>query len=111
MIGLLEGLYYAYAAKTGGNDEKERVGKLLRQARAELAVERVFGAEWWGEGGWRYEVVGHEDGEGEVTWMEVMGQHPVVRGWERRVGEEVERRGVRRGVFEGVGWDGGRVEG
>ncbi len=83
------------------------MGKLVRQAREELSVERVFGREWWGDGGWRYEVVGGE----EVTWMEVVGQHPVVRVWEGRVGGEVEGRGVGVGVFEGEGWEGGRVGG
>lgn len=144
MIGLLEGFWGYYeriggdkegGERDGGNGGKEgdgerervRIGKLLRQAREELAVERVFGAEWWGEGGWRYEVFGGGQGDGkgdgggryevvgdkngEVTWKEVVDQHPVVREWERRVGEELERLGVRRGVFEGEGWEGGRVGG
>ena len=85
------------------------MGKLLRKAREELSVERVFGREWWdgeGDGGWRYDV----EGEGEeVTWMEVVGQHPVVKKWEGVVMEEAERGGIRRGVFEGEGWEGGRV--
>ena len=128
MVGSLEGLW-ACAVKDGGDEgergegkedegyggegerEREKIGKLLKQAREELAIERIFGAEWWGEGGWRYEVVGEGKGEGEVTWKEVVDQHPVVREWERRVGEEVERRGVRRGVFEGREWEGERVEG
>ena len=130
MVGVLEGLYAPYLLKNGGDEkiggerkkeqgdggnenerERARIGKLLRQAREELAIEKVFGGEWWGEGGWRYEVVGEGKGEGEVTWKEVVDQHPVVRKWERRVGEEVERRGVRRGVFEGREREGGRVEG
>ena len=88
------------------------MGKLVRRAREELCVERVFGREWWGEdGGWRYEVVGKTEEGGEVTWTEVVDQHPVVRMWEGRVGGEVERRGVGVGVLEGEGWEGGRVGG
>ena len=127
LIGMLEGLYACACSGCtdgggGGRDdekvkqkekERERVGKLVRKAREELSVERVFGREWWdgsGDGGWRYEVGGAKgEREVEVTRMEVVEGHPVVRGWEGVVAEEVERRGVRRGVFEGEGWEGGRV--
>lgn len=114
---MLEGLSACSTDRAVGGedqkDEKGRLGKLVRKAREELSVERVFGREWWDgneDGGWRYEVEGEGEGK-EVTWGMVVEAHPVVREWEGVVREEVERGGVRRGVFEGEGWERGRVEG
>lgn len=79
----------------------------MTEASDELRIEGVFEKEWWGEDGvWRYEVSG--EGE-EVTFEEVVGWHPVVKRWEARVKDEVERSGVRVGQFEGLEWEKGRV--
>jgi hypothetical protein len=105
ILGALEGLW---SACTGLCEEKERQRKLLREAREGLRLERVFGKEWWGEDGvWRYEVQG--EGE-EVTFEEVVGWHPLVKRWEERVKDELERAGVTRGRFEGVEWEKGRMD-
>lgn len=98
--------------KGEGEEAYEEVRKVWMCARGELAVERVFGREFWdGEGGWRYEVQkeGGGEGEGEITFQEVVEQHPLVRKWVERVRVEMRRWGVREGVFEGEEWERGRV--
>lgn len=144
VLGVLEGLYIALGrGRTGvgerveGKGERERVGAMLKAAREELSVERVFGGEWWrGDGSWGYEVLGEAGGEGEgngegkeegtgveevtgkgwgtgeVTFKEVVEGHPVVREWVGRVRREMERWGIREdGGFGGVEWEAGRLEG
>jgi len=120
--------------------ERERVWRMVEDARRELGVERVFG----GDGSWGYEVLGEEGrvgggGEGEVngegkredrregdgeeevvgkgwgkgegTFKEVVEGHPVVREWVGRVRGEMERWGIREdGGFGGAEWEAGRVE-
>lgn len=104
ILGALEGLWGSY---DGQCEEKDRLRRLLREAREELKIERVFGKEFWGEDGvWTYEVVG--TGE-EATFLEVAVQHPVIRKWDGRIGEEVRRAGVKVGRFEGSDWEAGRV--
>lgn len=125
----------------GIKKERERVGKMLKEAREKLGVERVFGGEWWGGDGWGYKILGEpaesESGEaneeegrkgkeegkeegggdeawgkGEVTFKEVVDSHPVVRQWVGRVRREMERWGIREdGGFGGEEWEAGRVEG
>ncbi|KAL2043059.1 hypothetical protein N7G274_004118 [Stereocaulon virgatum] len=122
LLGVLEGLRGACGRGTdvrsgekdikeaGGKErQRQRMGQLLGEARQELAVEGIFGSEWWGEDGvWRYEVKAEEPG-GNVTFREVVLQHPVVRRWEGVVRVEVERAGIRAGNFEGKEWEGGSV--
>lgn len=79
----------------------------MRKAREELGIESVFGKEWWGEDGvWRYEVHGEVE---DVTFEEVVRWHPLMKKWSANVEEEIERAGVRRGRFEGVEWEKGRL--
>lgn len=81
--------------------------KVGERARDELAIGRLFGREWWGgDGVWVYEVQG--EGE-EVTFREVVGQHPVVSRWAACIAEEIDLAGVRMGRFEGGEWERGRV--
>ena len=117
--------------------ERERVWRMVKDAREELGVERVFG----GGGSWGYgglgeegeegrvggegegkredrregdgeeEVVGKGWGKGEVMFKEVVEGHPVVREWVGRVRGEMERWGIREdGGFGGAEWEAGRVE-
>lgn len=109
----------------GMEEERDRVGRMLKDAREELSVERVFGGEWWRgyeflgeavgegrvgrdgevngegkeegsrEGNGEEEVTGKGWGKGEVTFKEVVEGHPVVREWVGRVRGEMERWGVR----------------
>lgn len=81
----------------------------MREARDDLRIERIFGREWWGKDGiWMYEVIG--EGE-EVTFDEVAKWHPFVKKWGEEVEEEMQRAAVRKGIFEGVEWERGRMEG
>ena len=107
MLGALEGVWGAYGKDAKVYLEERRLGKLVGEARKELSIEGIFGKDWWGEDGvWRYEVVGKEE---EVLFQEVVDAHPLLRKWEGVVEEEVERAGVRVGVFEGEEWESGRV--
>ena len=102
--GTLEGLCSTYL-----QDSEERKGlkQLLKEAREQLAIEKIFGKEWWGEDGiWKYEVRGTE---GEVTFREVVDAHPLVRRWVERVDQEMKIAGVEVGRFEGKEWEEGRV--
>lgn len=106
-------------------EERERVGRMLKDAREGLSMERVFGGEWWRgyeflgeavgegrvgrdgevngegkeeesrEGNGEEEVTGKGWGKGEVTFKEVVEGHPVVREWVGRVRGEMERWGIR----------------
>ena len=87
--------------------EEQRLRGLLGKAREELALERIFGREWWTEDGvWGFHVPGEE---GEVTWRKVVDAHPVVGKWDGVVSEEMRRAGVERGGFEGEEWEAGRI--
>ena len=80
---------------------------LMKEAREHLAVEKVFGREWWGEDGiWIYEVQGKQE---EVTFHEVADAHPLVKRWTQRVDYEMNMAGLKAGNFEGRGWEEGRV--
>lgn len=104
ILGTLEGLWAAYDTQSG---EKSRLSKLLRQAREELRIEKVFAPEYWNKNGiWTYEVVSEQD---EPTFEEVAQQHPVVRKWDERVKEEVNNAGLKLGRFEGSEWEAGRI--
>lgn len=114
VLGVLEGLWGAFAKAARGDwvaIERERLGGVLREARAELVMERVFGKEWWAEDGvWRFEVEVEGEGEGgEVTFEMVADKHPLLEKWSLRVSEEMRRLGVHEGRFEGEEWESGRV--
>lgn len=80
-FGLLTG--WVLGVAEGLRDEK-----LCAEATAELALEKIFGKEYFDERGvWKYEV-------GEETLDRVVERHPVVVKWVRRVKEEARRRGL-----------------
>ena len=104
ILGALEGLWRAFRTQY---EQKERLGALLKQAREQLGLEKVFAKEYWDEDGiWTYAV--KAEGE-EPSFQEVVGQHPVVKEWSERVEEEMESAGVRLGKFEGSEWEAGRI--
>lgn len=95
--------------------ELDEAKKMLKEAREALAVEKLFARQYWNaDGTWGYEVRGSGgdggDGEGDVTFLEVVEQHPLIVEWTRRAREEMKRWGIREGVFEGVEWEAGRVD-
>jgi hypothetical protein len=115
VLGVLEGLCGALRPSTegtsaeGNKGERERLQRVLGEAREALKLEKVFGREWWGEDGvWRY-AVEDKEGEGEVTFEEVADQHPLIGEWVVRVKEEMRRLGVDEGRFGGKEWEEGRV--
>lgn len=104
ILGAIEGLYSAHPQ---GSEERKGLKKLVKEAREQLAIEKVFGREWWGEDGtWRYQVEGEEE---EATFREVVDAHPLVRRWLERVDQEMKIAGVTVGRFEGREWEQGRV--
>ncbi|KAL2112226.1 hypothetical protein VUR80DRAFT_8286 [Thermomyces stellatus] len=80
ILGLLEGIHEAVG----------RDGDLVKRAREELAVDKVFGKEFWYEDGtWRFEVE-----KEDIIFADVAEAHPLVRKWEGIVEEEVQRWGI-----------------
>ena len=105
VLGVLEGLAMAVAVD-GSEGDGEYLQGLLEEARRELGVVSVFGAEYWdGEGVWRYEVSRGEgkdgDVEGEIVFADVAGAHPLVRKWEGVLEGEARRWGVDLEVLSG----------
>ena len=96
ILGVAEGL--SHLQEEGGG------GWRWEEAERELAVENVFGREWFGEGGvWKYDV-GEEEGEGEgVTLDRIVERHPLVRKWVERVRQGARRLGLE---VEELGLDG-----
>lgn len=104
ILGALQGLCSAHSQ---GSEGGKGLRQLLKEAREHLAIEKIFGREWWGEDGiWRYDVQGREE---EVTFREVVDAHPLVRRWVERVDQEMKIAGVKMGRFEGREWEEGRV--
>ena len=97
------------ALKEGREEQREEIQGILKKARVELDLRMVFGKEFWcGDGTWAYEVVG-DAGEGDVTFEEVAGAHPLVRRWEERLRELMEKWVVDIGRVKGEEWEKGRV--
>ncbi|CAF9909064.1 Essential protein Yae1, N terminal [Imshaugia aleurites] len=104
ILGALEGLCSAHLQES---EERKALKQLVKNAREHLAIEKLFGREWWGEDGtWKYEVQGTEE---EVTFREVVDSHPLVKRWVERVDQELNIAGVQVGRFEGEEWEEGRV--
>jgi hypothetical protein len=103
VLGLLEGVVNALPAEA---ERRKEVEGMLAEARKELDVVSVFGREYWdGEGVWKYEVK-DDGGEGEVLFSDIAGAHPLVRKWEGRLREVVERWGIDVKVLEEEDGDG-----
>ncbi|CAF9903771.1 MAG: Essential protein Yae1, N terminal [Alectoria fallacina] len=104
ILGVLEGLWSAHPHE---GEKRRTSGQLVKEARKDLAVEKIFGREWWREDGiWRYQVVGMEE---EVTFREVVDAHPLVRRWAEMVDREIKIADVKMGRFEGSEWEDGRM--
>ena len=94
--------------------ERERVRALLLRSRKDLALETVFGKEWWGEDGvWKYLVHDADgrdvDGDGDLTFEQIARCHPLLSKWGAIVDKEMENAGVDRDKFEGAEWERGRI--
>lgn len=145
MLGVLEGLCAAFVrgergrkdeseegkdeagrAEGGKEEEAKRLTKLLAEAKTELALEKVFGKDWWGEDGtWKFAVepasaaggsdkghqnIDHNDDEGEeVTFVDVADQHPLLARWSLVIRAEMHRMGIQDTIFEGEDWESGRI--
>lgn len=104
LLGALEGLCLAHSHESEG---RERLARLVKDARAQLALDQIFGREWWSEDGiWKYEVQGNEE---DVTFRDVVDAHPIMRRWVEKVEHEMEIAGVKVGRFQGREWEEGRV--
>ncbi|MCJ1397603.1 Essential protein Yae1, N terminal [Xylographa trunciseda] len=115
-------------AATGAVDQAptdyERIARLRRQAAAELDLQRVFGAEFWGADGlWSWAVPGPtteggagdgmepgKDADDDVTFEEVAAAHPLIREWSSAVEEVMREWGLEREVWAGDEWEAGRVD-
>lgn len=104
LLGTLKGTLAASRQKESTQEGKQRevrLERMLREAQAALAVEKVFGRDVWREDGmWGYHVPGHGGGEesdavgtgdreGEESFEQVVESHPLMREWVKRVEGEV----------------------
>ena len=106
ILGALEGLCTAHPHESA---ERKELAQLMKAAREQLTIEKIFGREWWGEDGiWRYEVQGTEE---EVTFHKVVDAHPLVKSWAERVETEMSTAGIKLGRFLGDEWEQGRQGG
>ncbi|MCJ1420763.1 Essential protein Yae1, N terminal [Xylographa parallela] len=107
----------------------ERLMRLRHQAAAELYLQRIFGAEFWGPDGlWSWVVPVPTEGSDlgdvergsaatlateaageDVTFETVAAAHPLIRKWSALVQEVMRKWGVREGVWAGEEWEAGRV--
>ncbi|KAL8973110.1 MAG: hypothetical protein Q9183_000179 [Haloplaca sp. 2 TL-2023] len=113
ILGVLEGLCHAdrssnpqprIAGESGGKGkasgeiDTQRLKGLLIQAKEELMVSHLFGKDYWkSDGLWEYQVQGQEE---DVTFWEVVNQHPVIHKWLGTIKEEVQKAGLQ-GLEEG----------
>jgi hypothetical protein len=64
--------------------------RAVRDAYCELAVETVYGKEWWDEGGvWKWEVEGDA-----VSFDKVVDAFPLLKKWSERVQALAVERGL-----------------
>ncbi|KAL6713478.1 Essential protein Yae1, N terminal [Lecanora helva] len=104
IFGALEGLY---SAQCGQREHREKLQKLFKQAQEQLELVNIFSKNYWDERGvWKYDVEGKGE---EVTFQEVVNQHPIIRIWDGKVEEQMAVAGVKSGRFEGEEWEAGRV--
>ena len=104
LLGALEGLSCAYRTH---RHESDRFNSLIKQARREMEIEKIFAKEYWDKDGiWTYHVIAEAE---EASFQEVADQHPTVRKWGGTVGDEIEKAGLKLGRFEGADWEAGRI--
>jgi hypothetical protein len=108
ILGVLEGVHEAVktAAGSGPSEqwgvEKKRVEGLFTDAKDELSIKRVLGAEYWtDEGVWKYKVEGEEEGK-EVVFPDVVRAHPLIRKWQGIMDGELHRWGLDLGIMDRV---------
>ncbi|KAF7877257.1 hypothetical protein EAF04_000940 [Stromatinia cepivora] len=107
VIGILEGVFAAVSVSASKSEDTEwtkekcRLEELFKNAKEELNAEKVFAREWWGEDGiWKFEVPGEKEGK-EVVFPDVSAAHPLLKRWERLVGEEIQRWSLDLELMEG----------
>ncbi|CAD0115129.1 unnamed protein product [Aureobasidium uvarum] len=96
LLGVLEGIVRCISASAAiSTGVKEGVIAKFVAAREELALQSLFGREWFGEDGiWKFEVLGEGREEEEVTFRDVAEAHPVLVKWGREVEGLKKRFGV-----------------
>ncbi|KAL8903589.1 MAG: hypothetical protein Q9171_007352 [Xanthocarpia ochracea] len=115
ILGLLEALCIADGVRKAQKPNEEgrgitkgdgqRFQRLLVQAKEELNIQKLCGEEYWrSDGIWAYEVQG-KAGEEDVTFWEVVDQHPAIRKWLEKVRDEMRNLGIENAEegFSGVG--------
>ncbi|KAL9036978.1 MAG: hypothetical protein Q9180_003988 [Flavoplaca navasiana] len=115
ILGVLEGLHNAGGIKREQKSSEKGVGvtredgqrfeDMLVQARKELKIEKLCGQEYWkSDGIWAYEVHG-KAGDQNITFWDVVDQHPVVKKWLGKVRDEARKLGIENAEegFSGVG--------
>jgi hypothetical protein len=108
ILGILEGVYEAIktSASSGSSEqweaEKRRLEGLFTDAKDELSIKRVLGAEYWtDEGIWKYKVEGEEEGK-EVVFPDVVRAHPLIGKWQGIMDGELQRWGLDLGIMDRV---------
>ena len=108
ILGVLEGLSNACKTRReqkSGVEGVQRFEDMLMQAREELKIEKLCGQEYWkSDGIWAYEVHG-KAGDQNITFWDVVDQHPLVRKWLGKVRDEARKLGIENAGegFSGVG--------
>jgi hypothetical protein len=90
-VGYILGFFQGCETALRGHDKQmwQEAKGLLDTAHAELAIQEILGKTWVDEEGiWKWEVHGEDE---EVTFKEVAEQHPVLRGWMKKVDEVAEK--------------------
>ncbi|KAK6522004.1 Essential protein Yae1, N terminal [Arthrobotrys megalospora] len=101
IVGTINGLLASLdknTGLTGGGEDREALKEQLQRhkkvretARQELALEKVFGKEYFGEDGvWKWSA---ED-DGDMTFDDIVLQHPLVVKWGIIVKEQAEGFGL-----------------
>lgn len=95
LLGLLEGMEEALRTSS----ESTAAQSQLAEAREDLAVEKLFSADYWApDGNWKYEVAAAQGGD--VLFEHVAAEHPLVRKWTAKVDGLVETYKVNLAIFD-----------
>lgn len=93
-LGVLEGICRALQSQLESNERHtdehvtstyQEAKTSLSQARKDLAIQSLFGPNYFGADGiWTYDVPG-QDQEDQVTFQEVSDAHPLVQKWTKNI--------------------------
>ncbi|KAI1170429.1 hypothetical protein F4777DRAFT_583929 [Nemania sp. FL0916] len=105
ILGLLDGFRAAVTeaeaeaeAEARLADESARIHALFSRAVAELQPDNLFTPEFWApDGTWTYSVTASRAG-GEITYLDVAEQHPLLAKWESITCEETSKWNVDRAL-------------